>query len=156
MSANIFGLAFPCALIYFSESFSGSAWQHSQEHFLRIGADRVKYCRIAKHRNASSLLICAAATERCVAYVLQLARSKIPGQPNIIIPHSSSKGYDSKCEDIGFCLMVLTFRNFPCKNVSKSKMGFFRNGYLSKINQGSRPSRVGSGQIIALLHCFCK
>jgi len=31
------------------------------------------------------------------------------------------------------------------KKVSKSKMDFFKNGYLSKINQGSRPTRVSTG-----------
>jgi hypothetical protein len=41
--------------------------------------------------------------------------------------------------------MILAFWNFPCKNVSKSKMDFFKNGYLGKINQGSGPSRVSTG-----------
>jgi hypothetical protein len=40
--------------------------------------------------------------------------------------------------------------NPPCKQVSKSKMGFFKMDTSVKINQGSGPSRVRSQQIIAL------
>jgi hypothetical protein len=45
---------------------------------------------------------------------------------------------------------ILNFWNLPYKRVGKSKNGFLQNGYLSKINQGSGPSRVGSQQVIAL------
>jgi hypothetical protein len=47
-------------------------------------------------------------------------------------------------------MKILTFWNHPYKRVSKSKNGFHQNGYHSKINQGSGPSRVGSQEVIAL------
>ncbi len=49
-------------------------------------------------------------------------------------------------------MKILTFWNLPYKRVSKSKNGFLQNGYLSKNNQGSGPSRVGSQQVIAALY----
>jgi hypothetical protein len=42
-------------------------------------------------------------------------------------------------------MKVLNLLGLPCKKVSKSKNGFLQNGYLSKINQGSGPTRVSTG-----------
>ncbi len=49
-------------------------------------AVRVKYGRIAKHRNTSSLLVCAAAMEWCAAYCSWLAEPS----PIIIIVQAAS------------------------------------------------------------------
>jgi hypothetical protein len=48
-------------------------------------------------------------------------------------------------------MKILNFLGLPCKEVSKSKMDFFRNGYLSKINQGSRSNRVSTGFLLFTL-----
>ncbi len=45
-------------------------------------------------------------------------------------------------------MKILNIWSFPCKKVSKSKNGFLRNGYLSKTNQGSGPSRVGPNRLL--------
>jgi hypothetical protein len=42
-------------------------------------------------------------------------------------------------------MKILDFWSFTCKKVSKSKNGFLKNGYLSRINQGSGPTRVSTG-----------
>jgi hypothetical protein len=48
-------------------------------------------------------------------------------------------------------MKILDFLGLPCKKVSKSKMDFFKNGYLSKINQGSGPTWVSTGFLLVTL-----
>jgi hypothetical protein len=48
-------------------------------------------------------------------------------------------------------MKILNFLGLPCKKVSRSKIDFFKCEYLSKINQGSGPTRVSTGFVLFAL-----